>query len=310
MPLPAEAAPGADAAGPEVAAADDGAPAPRAQSRAQWGDLRTRVLSAGVLAPIGLLCLWFGGWPWAVLVGLAVLGMAREWIGLCRVKEGGVSPGFAARALAVVALAAVLTTQSGRSGAALVLLAFGALVVLATAPARRVALAAGLPYVALGGVALVWLRGPGAGETLFLILLVWASDIGAYAVGRVVGGRKLAPRISPGKTWSGAVGGLVAAMAVGLGFALLAPGPRGAVIGGVLVGGLLGVVSQAGDLLESAVKRHFGVKDSGGLIPGHGGLLDRLDGLLTAAPVAALLTLAHPGLPLWGAPLWEMAPWR
>ncbi len=150
-------------------------------------------------------------------------------------------------------------------------------------------LALGLLYVGPAVVALIWLRDlalTGRPNVLFLVVVVWCSDIGAYLIGRLVGGRRLAPRISPGKTWSGAVGGLAAALLVGWVATAawgLPPAP------GLLVSGALGVVSQAGDLLESAIKRHFGVKDSGRLIPGHGGLLDRLDGLLAAAPVAAAL---------------------
>ncbi len=156
---------------------------------------------------------------------------------------------------------------------------------------------AGVPYVGLAAAALVWLRfDPTAGRqnVLFLVLMVWASDIGAYVVGRFAGGPKLAPSISPGKTWSGAIGGVAAAVAVA---STMAGGPAGPV---VLVAIALSIVSQLGDLLESALKRRFGVKDSGRLIPGHGGLLDRLDGMLTAAPVAALLAVAlGRGIELW-----------
>ncbi len=129
-----------------------------------------------------------------------------------------------------------------------------------------------------------------------MLLVVWASDIGAYVAGRAFGGRRLAPAISPGKTWSGAAGGLLAAALAGL-----ALGASGGRLGGaVLVAVVLGIASQAGDLLESAIKRGFGVKDSGSLIPGHGGLFDRLDGLLAAAPVAAVLAmLAGRGVVFW-----------
>jgi phosphatidate cytidylyltransferase len=159
----------------------------------------------------------------------------------------------------------------------------------------------GLAYIALGAAALAWLRDdPSAGRAnvLFVLVVVWASDIGAYLAGRLIGGPRLAPRISPGKTWSGAAGGLAAAglagwlVAVWLGHA---PPPRAPLIALVL-----GLVSQAGDLGESAAKRFVGAKDSGALIPGHGGLLDRLDGLLAAAPLAALLALwLGRGVVLW-----------
>ncbi len=131
---------------------------------------------------------------------------------------------------------------------------------------------------------------------------MWASDIGAYVAGRAIGGPRLAPRISPGKTVSGALGGLLAAVLVGIVAALsLAASHPAALWRAGLLAGLLGVVAQAGDLGESYVKRHFGVKDSGRLIPGHGGLLDRLDALLAVALAASLLALIEGrGVVLWG----------
>ncbi len=163
---------------------------------------------------------------------------------------------------------------------------------------RGAAALAGVPYVGLATVALLWLRGQGAvgaRSVLFLLLVVWASDIGAYLAGRALGGPLLAPTISPGKTWAGAAGGLVAAMLAGLAVAGWgAAGPA------LLAGAALGLAAQAGDLLESAIKRGFRVKDSGSLIPGHGGLFDRLDGVLVAAPVAALLAMrAGNGVVFW-----------
>jgi phosphatidate cytidylyltransferase len=161
----------------------------------------------------------------------------------------------------------------------------------------------GLLWIVLAAAALLWLRADpvwGRADVLFLVPLVWASDIGAYLVGRLIGGKRLAPRISPGKTWAGAVGGLLAAVLVGCLIASLLD--HGMVAWRVaLVAGGLGIVAQVGDLLESLVKRHCGVKDSGGLIPGHGGLFDRLDGVMAVLPVAAMLALAQgSGVALWG----------
>lgn len=154
---------------------------------------------------------------------------------------------------------------------------------------RLLAWAYGL--AALG--ALLWLRHqPGVGrETILWILVcIWATDIGAYFVGRMAGGAKLAPRISPGKTWSGLIGGMAWAAAgsamMGYAFGL------GETVHLAIAGAALAIVGQAGDLLESAAKRRAGVKDSGRLIPGHGGLLDRIDGLmavLVAVGVARLI---------------------
>ena len=166
-------------------------------------------------------------------------------------------------------------------------------VALAGGISRARPLAFGVPYLGLAAVALVWLRQPpmsGGANVIVLLLIVWASDIGAYMTGRAIGGPLLAPSISPGKTWSGAIGGLAAAGSTGLAASLvLGSGPISWRPAGFAL--LIGVISQIGDLFESRLKRHFGVKDSGTTIPGHGGLLDRLDAVLTAAPTAALLAL-------------------
>ena len=266
-------------------------PPPR---RAQWGDLRARVLSAAVLAPVALACMWYGGPSWDAIVAIAGIGVALEWVALCRAVPGA-WPGFGvlAAVLAGVVPAAVGRAQLGVAG----LLAGAGLVLMP----NHWRLAAGVPYAGLGAVALVWLRADpvaGRGNVIFLVLAVWASDIGAYVAGRLLGGPKLAPLISPGKTWSGAAGGLVAAMLVGLvAGQVIAPG---AAVRAAFLAALIGAASQGGDLLESALKRGFGVKDSGRLIPGHGGLMDRLDGLLAAAPVAAgLALLIGRGTTLW-----------
>ena len=261
--------------------------------RAQWGDLRLRVLSAVVLAPVALAGIWYGGPSWNALIAIAGVGLALEWVALCRAAPG-MLPGFGV--LAAV-LAGIVPAAVGRAQLGVTALLAGAGLVLM----QHWRLAAGVPYAGLGAVALVWLRADpvaGRGNVIFLVLAVWASDIGAYTAGRLLGGPKLAPLISPGKTWSGAAGGLVAAMLAGL-VASQAIAP-GAAIRAALLAALIGAASQGGDLLESAIKRGFGVKDSGRLIPGHGGLMDRLDGLLAAAPVAAgLALLMGRGTTLW-----------
>lgn len=272
----------------------------RAEARLfRWGDLRKRVISAAILAPVALACLWLGAAPWAALLALTMVGLAVEWVGLC----GGAIRAPAGLAVAIGVLAAGVAAAAGWPAPALLLLLCGTIAswMLGAGASRAVPLALGAIYVGLAGVALIWLRGDssaGRANVLFLVLLVWASDIGAYLVGRLVGGPKLAPAISPGKTWSGAVGGLAAAIGIGLWAAELQGATN--VLYAAAVAALLGVVAQAGDLLESFIKRRFGVKDSGRLIPGHGGLLDRLDGILTAAPAAALLALyLGRGATLW-----------
>ena len=154
----------------------------------------------------------------------------------------------------------------------------------------------GVTYVVIPCLCLVWLREYSTGgreALLWLLMLVWATDIAAYAAGRTIGGPRLARRISPGKTWAGLIGGVAAA---GLASALLAsPLGYGSPAGLAMLALALAVVAQAGDLVESWVKRRFGAKDSGSLIPGHGGVLDRLDGVLAAAPVLALIVWCADG---------------
>ncbi len=258
-------------------------PAPRA---GRWSDFGLRLASAAVLAPVALLALWFGGLAWAAAVALALAGLGTEWAALTGAKNGALI--LPAALLAALGAGFFIGWWLGfavlAAAALLVGWRFGWLV------------AAGIPYAGVGGLALLWLRiAPGAGlrDAVFLIAVIWATDTGAYLAGRVVGGAKLAPRISPGKTWSGACGGLAAAAIAGW---LLA----GLDLRALPVALALSLLAQAGDLLESAIKRKLGVKDSGRTIPGHGGLFDRLDGFLAAAPLAALLALgAEGGLPLW-----------
>ncbi len=271
-----------------------------AAGAASWRDLRLRLLSACLLAPIGLFCVWFGGWLFLVLVAAGLVGMGAEWAALLRHPAASLR-GLVLLAWPVIACAAALLT--GRWNEAILML----LAPLAVGPA----VAAGTVSIGLAGLALLWLRfiaGSDWGGVLFVILVVWSSDSLAYLAGRAVGGPKLAPRISPGKTWSGSVGGLLGAMLAGAALALLLPAPPGtghavSAARGLGAGLLLGLVSQAGDLAESAFKRRSGVKDSGRLIPGHGGLLDRFDGLLAAAPLAALLSLGAPA----GAGFWYVS---
>ncbi len=281
----------------EPAATPD--PAGRPATAGSWRDLRVRLISAAVLAPLGLLCLLDGGW---VLVGLTVLvmaGLAWEWAGLARIPAGSPSGVL----LLAWPGASLLVAVSFDWMAGLRMLSAGCLL----GPMRG----GGIVLIGVAGMALIWLSGTGAVgavSLLFVVLVVWSSDSLAYLVGRAVGGPKLAPSISPGKTRSGALGGLLGAMLAGAAVSSLATGSAAGlhealgvrIIRGLLFGGLLGVAAQAGDLAESALKRRCGVKDSGRLIPGHGGLLDRLDGLLAAAPLAALLSLGcAPGQGFW-----------
>ncbi len=266
---------------------------------AQLADLRARVLTASIIAPVALVCIWWGGAWWSALMLLCVAGLGWEWVRLC----GGRGRGRAGALVLPPALLGALCAVLNQPLAGLLVVGLGALLAWRLAgelPSRW--LGFGVLYIGVAGIALLELRHDGAagrGNVVFLFLVVWASDICAYFTGRFLGGPKLAPAISPNKTWSGAMGGLLGAILVGIGAALALGGgaPLGAIAGVAL---LLGLATQSGDMFESWIKRRFGVKDSSGLLPGHGGLLDRLDGVLAAAPVAALIGLASgPGVHVW-----------
>jgi phosphatidate cytidylyltransferase len=234
------------------------------------------------LAPVSLLAIWWGGLPWGAWLSVLTLGMGAEWAGLCghraRAPFGAAVPGG-------LLLAGLATAFVAPAAGAVVLLVVGILLAVVS---RRPALGMGILYIGPAYLALYVMRDQPAGlrNVLFVMAVVWAGDIGAYLVGRLIGGPRLAPKISPGKTWSGAVGGTAAAIAAGAAAGYEHPAHA------ALLAFVLTLVAQAGDLLESAIKRHFGAKDSGWIIPGHGGLLDRLDGVLAAAPVALLWSLA------------------
>ncbi len=247
-------------------------------------EFAVRTASAVVLAIAGLALLWAGGVPWALLILAAVGAAAAEWGAMWRLPPG------TRASLVAASVAATLLAALGHAAAATgvaVLLAAGA------AAARQRVLASGFLYVVVPGVALLYLRHHHGGlvHVLLVFLATWASDTGAYLAGRRFGGPKLAPALSPKKTWSGAAGGLAAAIVTGAAIGLAVPHRH--LFGTTLEAALLAIAAQLGDLAESAAKRRAGVKDSGQLIPGHGGLLDRVDGLMFAAPLAALLVLAR-----------------
>ncbi len=264
---------------------------------------RLRVLSALALLPVALVVVVLGGWSFAGSVALMVALMAREWAGLCGRRFGQRSGRVAGIAVFLVGVGAVILIAAGRPEVALACLLGGAVV------AGVVALAVGGPpgwtglgvvYLGLPALALIWLRSVpdlGLGLLLGLLVVVWTTDTAAYVAGRSLGGPRLAPAVSPSKTWSGLFGGVLGAALVGALAAWLLGSGR--LVQAAGLGAVLAAVSQLGDLIESAFKRLAGVKDSGSLIPGHGGVLDRVDGLLLAAPALALLGLiAGPeGLP-------------
>lgn len=203
----------------------------------------------------------------------------------------------------VAAVSAVLMLQLGNVGAAMGIVVAGAILIWGLAKWGAVddimVTTFGVLYVSVAGMSLAWLRNlPENGlETVsFLVGVVIAMDIGAYAAGRTFGGPKMAPKISPGKTWSGLLGGATCAGGVGVVAAVISG--QTALFAFAVLGVFLGLAAQGGDLIESALKRRHNVKDSGTLIPGHGGVLDRLDGFLTVAPLAGLLVWIYGGSPL------------
>ena len=261
-------------------------------ARDDFGSLRPRVLSAITLAPLPVAAIWFGS-PWLpLLTALAGALMAWEWGRLCRrgrLDATGI-------VLVGVVLAAIATATLITPGLSIVFAVVGAGIVFWLARGQPDLdpewTALGALWVALPCICLLWLAGGGPNgraTLLWILAIVWATDIGAYVIGRTLGGPRLAPRWSPRKTWAGLAGGAVCAALAGWATAAwLGISPA---LPLVFLSAGLAIVEQFGDLVESLAKRRFGVKDSSGLIPGHGGLLDRLDGLLAVIPVVALLTI-------------------
>ena len=266
--------------------------APAAPAEQGSSNLLMRVLATAVLAPLAIAIAWFGGWLWVLLVMSATIGLYVEWllvVGLAR-EWRAVVPGVAGLLIAGICLIA------GRLDGALIALGIGLLAVALLSPERRHWSAAGFLYAAAAEVASVLVRQDpvyGFAALFFVLLVVWAADIGGYFAGRGIGGPKLWPRVSPKKTWAGAIGGFSGSLAVAGVFAAAAGGGKTGPL--LALAAFLSVISQLGDLFESAVKRRFGVKDSSHIIPGHGGLLDRLDGLVAAIVAAAILGFLRGG---------------
>lgn len=264
----------------------------------QWvpdkaANLTLRVVSAGVLAPLAVLIVFLGA-PYTDIAMTVLAGaMAWEWARLCGEGRVGRS-GYIVIASVTAALAAGVLREYMIAGW---IVAAGAMAttVFSTRDEPRSSLwyALGLVYLSLACLGMIWLRelpGTGRDVVLWLLAVVWATDTGAYAAGRTIGGPKMAPKISPNKTWAGLAGGMASAALVGAVTAWLLK-----TVGAVslaAISAFLAVVAQSGDLLESRLKRRFGAKESSNLIPGHGGLLDRLDGVLAVAlAVAGLIWL-------------------
>lgn len=255
-------------------------------------NLYMRVVAALVLAPLTIAIAWIGGWPWACIVIAAAALLYFEWLMIV----GASGNRFAvATGIAVLAIAGILL-MTRSTDLALGVLAAGVAIAAAVARGQRGWVASGLVYAAAALIASIIVRRDadfGFVALMFVLLIVWVTDIGGYFAGRGIGGPKLWPRVSPKKTWAGAIGGLVLSLVIAAAFAWLG---YGKMLPLLLLGTVLSIVSQFGDLFESAVKRRFDVKDSSHIIPGHGGLLDRLDGFVAAIVLAAFIGFMRGGL--------------
>jgi phosphatidate cytidylyltransferase len=252
-------------------------------------DLPTRFVAGVVMIAVASLAIYLGGWPFRVLAAAGAAAMMLEWGDMHRVRRPLSYFGIALLLGVALILSEYLFPAAERDPAEIDaavfdplwpgLAAIGGLALLYGAVSRRIALGWGFLYIAVPTLALLVLSWAWFELVFWLMLVTWSTDIFAYFAGRSIGGPKLAPRISPNKTWAGLFGGMAGAAVVGaLAAWLLGLDPVF-----LYAGAPLGFLAQMGDLYESRVKRRLGVKDSGHLLPGHGGVLDRLDGLLPVA---------------------------
>jgi phosphatidate cytidylyltransferase len=243
-------------------------------TRDSFSDLATRVATGAVIAAVGLTAVWAGGWWFTGLVVVVVATLVWE---LVRMLGGGAGGGLALGALSAVA---ILATKLAPLGIALALVLAVPALAMALLERNRRLFVVMIAVILLSGFGLILHRDSfGLVWMLWLVLLVAVTDILGYFAGRLIGGPKFWPRISPKKTWSGTVAGWIGAGLIGWAFM----GATGSGIGLIAISVALSLASQLGDIAESALKRHVGVKDSSNLLPGHGGVYDRFDGLLGAA---------------------------
>ncbi|HEX5508264.1 MAG TPA: phosphatidate cytidylyltransferase [Pseudolabrys sp.] len=267
-------------------------------------NLFVRIVSALILAPVALVAAYFGGVVFLVFWCVAALTVLWEWVAL--VTGAGNVLTFLVGA-AAIAISASMTARDHAITAMLVI-ALGALAAAIFAPSeRRMAVTGGVAYSGALLLAPVLLRADtrfGFTAIVFLFAVVWTTDIFGYFFGRAIGGPKLAPAISPGKTWAGALAGTAGAAAIGVLFARYGLGTNWFPTGFTAI--LLSVAAQLGDLLESGLKRRFGVKDTSQLIPGHGGVMDRLDGFWAAVLLGVIVGLLRGGFaaPAQGLLVW------
>jgi len=256
-----------------------------------WTNLGVRAASAVVLIPAAVAAVYFGGWVLLLLAAVSVSLLALEWGGM----SAPVAPIRVAAAVTAAILVALFSAYYGHYRLAWILAGVGAIVaaVVGRSLSERPAdTAYGVIYIAPAAISLFWLRAMphGISWTIMLLSVTWAADIFAFLVGSALKGPKLWPRFSPNKTWSGFFGGLIGAMIAAMLVSRFTDAKL-TFFWAAMVGLAGGLSTMAGDLWESMLKRRFGVKDSGDLIPGHGGLLDRVDGLMFAIVVVAIARL-------------------
>jgi phosphatidate cytidylyltransferase len=269
--------------------AGDGAGEPFGLTGRLGGDFTARVLSGLAMGAIAALCVFTGAVPFAVLVVVVTMLLSWEWGRLVHGREADVVVAI----LVITVGAAAVLAASISVGLGLLALPIGAILAMVLSLGRNSLYSAlGVFYAGLPAVALIWLRSDkalGLLAVIFVIVVVIVTDTAGFVSGRLMGGPKLWPRVSPNKTWAGLVGALAASSIAGalFWFAL----PDGSPVRLAATAAVLSLVAQAGDLAESAIKRRFGVKDTSSLIPGHGGVMDRVDGLVAAASAVGLAAI-------------------
>ena len=266
-------------------------------------NLMLRVVSSAVLAPLAIGIAYLGGWPFAIFWTIAAVAVWWEWTKLVHPSGhiGALVTGISALLIQMFLL------MNHREDVAVMIAGLGGLAAAIISARKALWTAAGVIYASVLLIAPVMIRGEsftGFIAIMFLFAVVWGTDIVAYFTGRAIGGPKLAPAISPNKTWSGAIGGLIGAVAGGA--AIVMPSNVKAFLAIAAIAIALSIASQAGDLFESRMKRLFNVKDSGALIPGHGGVMDRLDGFVTAVLLALVIGVAIAG---WNSPAPGLIGW-
>ena len=255
------------------------------------GAITQRIVSAAIMLPLAAAAVWAGGWVFALLISVAAALMYMEWQALCG-EKGKLAYGLAA-------MCGAATLVSVLPGPWAVVVAGVSIGIAVGTGGHRAFRVAGFAYIVLACISLVWLRRldpSGLEAVVWLGAVVVMTDTCAYFTGKTVGGPKLAPKISPKKTWSGLLGGMAGAAAASGAVGVFTNSPY--IIALVIIGAIFAAIAQLGDLLVSRAKRAFGVKDSGNLIPGHGGVLDRLDGFLSASLALAVLVLLGGGGPM------------